>query len=106
MKNFLWCPLVYSLPLGIVGVTPLSYIPAMFLKMSIMSPLRRLNTNVGRPILLDVPNIPDVSGQALALWLSFVPFLIRLYLSSYMAPVQLLMSRWVIVLDFQKVEEI
>ena len=50
MKIFLWCPLVCSLPLGIVGVTSLSYIPAIILKISIMSPLRRLNTNVGRPI--------------------------------------------------------
>ena len=54
---------------------------------------------------LGVPSIPDVSGQALALWLSFVSFLIQLYMTSYMAPILLLMSRWVVVLDFYKVEE-
>ena len=54
---------------------------------------------------LGVPNIPDASGPALALWLSFVPFLIRLYLSSYMAPILLLMSQWSVVLDFYKFEE-
>ena len=50
MILFLWCPLVCSLPLGIMEVTSSSYIPAMILKISIVSPLKRLNTNVGRPI--------------------------------------------------------
>ena len=49
------------------------YIPAIILEIAIMFPQRRLNTNVGRPIFSSVPNIPDVAGQALALWLSFVP---------------------------------
>ena len=62
MKIFLRCLLACSFPFGIVGVTSFSYIAAIILKISTMSPLRSLNTNVGRPIFLGVPNIPDVSG--------------------------------------------
>ena len=51
MKMFLLCPLVCSLPLDVMGITSLSYIPAIILKISIMSPSRRLTTNVGRPVL-------------------------------------------------------
>ena len=50
LSLFLWCPLVWSLPLGVVWATSFSYILAIILKLSIMSPLRRLNNNVGSPI--------------------------------------------------------
>ena len=99
MQNALWCPLVCLLPLGIVGVTSLSYIPAIILKISIMSSLMHLNNNIGRPIVFRCSEYSRCFRLGTCFWLSFVPFLIQLYPSSYLAPKLLLMFRWVVLLS-------
>ena len=104
MQNALWCPLVCLLPLGIVGVTSLSYIPVIVLKISIMSSLRHLNNNIGRPIVFRCSEYSRCFRLGTCFWLSFVPFLIQLYPSSYLAPKLLLMFRWVVLL-FKKLKK-